>query len=85
MIDQSKDELSEIEKEHNRFLANICTDMMVCPHCGKLVGTLAGVPPVCPHCRNELTPNFRTVQKRLGESIFKILNDFLKNKRNEND
>ena len=74
MIDQSKDELSEIEKEHNRFLANICKDMMVCPHCGKLVGTLAGVPPVCPHCR-----------KRLGESIFKILNDFLKNKRNEND
>ena len=54
MIDQSKDELSEIEKEHNRFLANICTDMMVCPHCGKLVGTLAGVPPVCPHCRKRL-------------------------------
>lgn len=66
-VDENK--ASEIERELNKNLADFCTDVMVCPHCGKLVGTLAGIPPVCPYCK-----------KLLRESVFKKIIEFIKKK-----
>ena len=72
MKNDDKDTIPEIEKEINKNLANMMTDTMACPHCGKLIGTLAGVPSACPHCK-----------KSLHISVFKILFDFLKSKNSK--